>query len=69
MRENVQYNEDIKKVIEESPSSLVDEAMRKEMFQALRLAKAVNYSSAGTVEFVASNDKSFYFLEMNTRLH
>ena len=36
--------------------------------QALRLAKAVNYSSAGTVEFVASNDKSFYFLEMNTRL-
>ena len=57
------------KVIEESPSSLVDEAMRKEMGeQALRLAKAVNYSSAGTVEFVASNDKSFYFLEMNTRL-
>ena len=57
------------KVIEESPSSLVDEAMRQEMGeQALRLAKAVNYSSAGTVEFVASNDKSFYFLEMNTRL-
>ena len=57
------------KVIEESPSSLVDETMRKEMGeQALLLAKAVNYSSAGTVEFVASNDKSFYFLEMNTRL-
>ena len=57
------------KVIEESPSSLVDEDMRKEMGeQALLLAKAVNYSSAGTVEFVASNDKSFYFLEMNTRL-
>jgi propionyl-CoA carboxylase alpha chain len=57
------------KVIEESPSSLVDEEMRKEMGeQALLLAKAVNYSSAGTVEFVASNDKSFYFLEMNTRL-
>ena len=57
------------KVIEESPSSLVDEEMRKKMGeQALLLAKAVNYSSAGTVEFVASNDKSFYFLEMNTRL-
>ena len=57
------------KVIEESPSSFVDEDMRKEMGeQALLLAKAVNYSSAGTVEFVASNDKSFYFLEMNTRL-
>jgi propionyl-CoA carboxylase alpha chain len=57
------------KVIEEAPSSLVDEDMRKEMGQqALLLAKAVNYSSAGTVEFVASNDKSFYFLEMNTRL-
>ena len=57
------------KVIEESPSSLVDEDMRKKMGeQALLLAKAVNYSSAGTVEFVASNDKSFYFLEMNTRL-
>ena len=57
------------KVIEESPSSLVDDTMRKEMGeQALLLARAVNYSSAGTVEFVASNDKSFYFLEMNTRL-
>ena len=57
------------KIIEESPSFLVDEEMRKEMGeQALLLAKAVNYSSAGTVEFVASNDKSFYFLEMNTRL-
>ena len=57
------------KVIEECPSPLVDEEMRKKMGeQAMRLAKAVNYSSAGTVEFVASNDKSFYFLEMNTRL-
>ncbi len=57
------------KIIEECPSSLVDEDMRKKMGeQAVLLAKAVNYSSAGTVEFVASNDKSFYFLEMNTRL-
>tara|TARA_B100000686_G_scaffold116504_1_gene123828 strand:- start:14380 stop:16365 length:1986 start_codon:yes stop_codon:yes gene_type:complete len=57
------------KIIEECPSSLVDDEMRKKMGeQAILLAKAVNYSSAGTVEFVASNDKSFYFLEMNTRL-
>jgi len=57
------------KVIEECPSSLVDNEMRKKMGeQAVSLAKAVNYTSAGTVEFVASKDKSFYFLEMNTRL-
>ena len=57
------------KIIEECPSPLVDESMRKKMGeQALLLAKAVNYYSAGTVEFVASADKSFYFLEMNTRL-
>ena len=57
------------KIIEECPSPLVDESMRKKMGeQALLLAKAVNYYSAGTVEFVASSDKSFYFLEMNTRL-
>ena len=58
------------KVIEEAPSSLLDKATRQEMGeQAIKLAKAVNYDSAGTVEFVASGrDKSFYFLEMNTRL-
>ena len=57
------------KIIEECRSPLVDESMRKKMGeQALLLAKAVNYYSAGTVEFVASSDKSFYFLEMNTRL-
>ena len=58
------------KVIEEAPSSLLDEATRRKMGeQAVTLAKAVNYDSAGTVEFVASGaDKSFYFLEMNTRL-
>ena len=57
------------KIIEECPSYLVDDDMRKKMGeQAILLAKAVNYSNAGTVEFVASNDKSFYFLEMNTRL-
>ena len=58
------------KVLEEAPSPLLDAATRKKMGeQAVALAKAVNYDSAGTVEFVASSkDKSFYFLEMNTRL-
>ncbi len=58
------------KVIEEAPSPLLDEATRRRMGeQAVALAKAVSYDSAGTVEFVASGkDKSFYFLEMNTRL-
>ena len=57
------------KVIEEAPSPLLDDKTRKAMGeQAIALAKAVNYDSAGTVEFVAGQDKSFYFLEMNTRL-
>jgi propionyl-CoA carboxylase alpha chain len=57
------------KVIEESPSPLLDAATRERMgAQAVALAKAVGYDSAGTVEFVAGQDKSFYFLEMNTRL-
>lgn len=58
------------KVLEEAPSPLLDEATRKKMGeQAVALSKAVDYDSAGTVEFVASGkDKSFYFLEMNTRL-
>ncbi|MEZ6022214.1 MAG: acetyl/propionyl/methylcrotonyl-CoA carboxylase subunit alpha [Hyphomonadaceae bacterium] len=58
------------KVIEEAPSPLLDDKTRNAMGeQAVALAKAVGYDSAGTVEFVASGeDKSFYFLEMNTRL-
>jgi propionyl-CoA carboxylase alpha chain len=57
------------KVIEEAPSPLIDEATRAQMgAQAVALAKVVGYDSAGTVEFVAGQDKSFYFLEMNTRL-
>jgi len=57
------------KVIEEAPSPFLDPATRKAMGeQAVALAKAVNYQSAGTVEFVVGADKSFYFLEMNTRL-
>ena len=57
------------KVIEEAPSPFISEATRQAMGeQAVALAKAVNYQSAGTVEFIAGADRSFYFLEMNTRL-
>ncbi len=57
------------KVIEEAPSPLLDAKTRKAMgAQAVALAKAVGYDSAGTVEFVAGQDRSFFFLEMNTRL-
>jgi propionyl-CoA carboxylase alpha chain len=57
------------KVIEEAPSPFLDEATRKAMGeQAVQLARAVQYQSAGTVEFVVGKDRSFYFLEMNTRL-
>ncbi|WP_406853887.1 acetyl/propionyl/methylcrotonyl-CoA carboxylase subunit alpha [Alsobacter sp. KACC 23698] len=57
------------KVIEEAPSPLLDEATRRLMGeQACALARAVGYDSAGTVEFVAGQDRSFFFLEMNTRL-
>ena len=57
------------KVIEEAPSPFINDATRKAMGeQAVQLAKAVDYQSAGTVEFVVGKDQSFYFLEMNTRL-
>ncbi|MCT4333587.1 acetyl/propionyl/methylcrotonyl-CoA carboxylase subunit alpha [Paracoccus sp. YLB-12] len=57
------------KVIEEAPSPFLDEATRKAMGeQAVALAKAVDYTSAGTVEFIVDGDRNFYFLEMNTRL-
>ncbi|MEO8113417.1 MAG: acetyl/propionyl/methylcrotonyl-CoA carboxylase subunit alpha [Phenylobacterium sp.] len=57
------------KVIEEAPSPLLDKKTRDAMgAQAVALAKAVGYDSAGTVEFVAGQDKRFFFLEMNTRL-
>ena len=57
------------KVLEEAPSPFIDDALRKAMGeQAVALARAVGYESAGTVEFVVGADKSFYFLEMNTRL-
>ncbi len=57
------------KVIEEAPSPFLDEATRRAMGeQAVALAKAVGYTSAGTVEFIVDGQKNFYFLEMNTRL-
>ena len=57
------------KVLEEAPSPFLDEATRARMGeQAVALAKAVSYESAGTVEFIVDKDKNFYFLEMNTRL-
>ncbi|WP_421760501.1 acetyl-CoA carboxylase biotin carboxylase subunit [Devosia sp.] len=57
------------KVIEEAPSPFLDAATRKAMGeQSVALAKAVGYTSAGTVEFIVDRDRNFYFLEMNTRL-
>ncbi|MGR3370762.1 MAG: acetyl-CoA carboxylase biotin carboxylase subunit [Sagittula sp.] len=57
------------KVVEEAPSPFLDEATRKAMGeQAVALANAVGYASAGTVEFIVDGEKNFYFLEMNTRL-
>ncbi|GGO51491.1 biotin carboxyl carrier protein /biotin carboxylase [Roseovarius pacificus] len=57
------------KVIEEAPSPFLDEETRKAMGeQSLKLAHAVDYASAGTVEFIVDGDRNFYFLEMNTRL-
>ena len=57
------------KVIEEAPSPFLDEATRQAMGeQAVALARAVDYRSAGTVEFIVDKDRNFYFLEMNTRL-
>jgi acetyl-CoA carboxylase biotin carboxylase subunit len=57
------------KVLEEAPSPFVDADMRRRMGEvAVRVAKAANYTNAGTVEFLVDPDKNFYFLEMNTRL-
>jgi acetyl-CoA carboxylase biotin carboxylase subunit len=57
------------KVLEEAPSPIVDEDMRRRMGEvAVRVAQAANYTNAGTVEFLVDQEKNFYFLEMNTRL-
>ena len=57
------------KVIEEAPSAVIDEDLRRQMGDAaVRLAKSAGYANAGTVEFLVDEDRNFYFLEMNTRL-
>ncbi|MCU0363950.1 MAG: acetyl-CoA carboxylase biotin carboxylase subunit, partial [Bacteroidales bacterium] len=57
------------KLLEEAPSSALDSALRKKMGDiAVRIAKSVNYYSAGTVEFLLDSDRNFYFMEMNTRI-
>ena len=57
------------KVLEETPSPFLDDAMRRKMGEAaVAAAKAVKYVNAGTIEFIVSPDRSFYFMEMNTRL-
>ncbi len=57
------------KLIEESPSPIVDEEMRQRMGEvAVRIAQAVGYVNAGTVEFLVDKERNFYFIEMNTRL-
>lgn len=57
------------KLIEESPSPAVDEELRARMMDAaVKAAKAVNYEGVGTVEFLLTQDRQFYFMEMNTRL-
>ena len=57
------------KIIEEAPSAFIDEETRQKMYQQSRaLCEIVNYSSAGTVEFIMDQNKNFFFLEMNTRL-
>ena len=56
-------------MIEEAPSPFIDDETRRKIGEwAIALAEAVNYDSAGTVEFIVGEDKNFYFLEMNTRL-
>ena len=57
------------KLLEEAPSCALDDKLRKEMGKmAVQIAKAVNYYSAGTVEFLLDSDRNFYFMEMNTRI-
>ena len=57
------------KVLEESPATFIDDNIRKKMTEAaVKAVKAVNYTNAGTIEFLMDSDKNFYFMEMNTRL-
>ncbi len=57
------------KIIEETPSLVIDERVREKMGQvAVKVAKEIGYTNAGTIEFLVDNDKNFYFMEMNTRI-
>ncbi|MCI5727114.1 MAG: acetyl-CoA carboxylase biotin carboxylase subunit [Clostridium sp.] len=57
------------KMIEEAPSSVIDDKLREQMGSiAVKAAKSVGYSNAGTVEFILDKDRNFYFIEMNTRV-
>ncbi len=57
------------KILEETPSTIVDDKLRNKMGNiAIKVAKAANYTSCGTVEFLVDADKNFYFMEMNTRI-
>ena len=69
MRGIVLFKEDTKKVIEEAPSAVLNDAQRKAMGEAaIGVAKSCNYYGAGTVEFIVDEHLDFFFLEMNTRL-
>ena len=69
MNATAQYNADIKKMIEESPCTALDDALRQQMGEmAVRAAKAVGYRNAGTVEFLLDSHRQFYFMEINTRI-
>ena len=65
---SVQSKEDIKKIIEESPSIAVTPEIRKMCDAAISAAKTVNYIGAGTIEFLLDSSNNFYFMEMNTRI-
>ena len=68
-REIVLYKGKIKKVLEEAPSPILNEDLRREMGRvAVNAAKAVNYVNAGTIEFLVDKYNNFYFMEMNTRI-
>ena len=67
-KEIVQFNEDIKKFIEETPSPVINEKQRKDILEkTTKMVEQINYQGAGTVEYIYENGK-FYFLEMNTRV-
>ena len=67
-KEIVQFNEDTKKLIEETPSPVLSNEQRKDLLEkTVKMVEQIGYEGAGTVEFIYENGK-FYFLEMNTRV-